>query len=151
MRLKYFVWLGLGLYALLSATDWVFTFAARPCGHPVRVEANPVAAACLERYGWAGLAIFKAAGVLVFVAAVLTILRRRPSVATVVTTGACAVLLSVVVYTHGLLCESHRDAVERARDAAWPKPKDRPADVEPGRCWFAPDAPSAPATVAARK
>ena len=140
MRLKSAVWIGLGVYALLSATDWVMTFALLRA-HPGAVEANPLAAACLERYGWDGLALYKTAGVLVFVGAVALLVRRRPAVAAVVTAGACAVLLAVTTYTHGLLREAHRDARESAEDDAWPKAKPAPADTGPrvpDRCWFAP-------------
>jgi len=141
MRLKYVVWLGLGLYVLLSATDWAFTFALLH-GYPGAVETNPLAAACLARFGWGGLALYKATGVLVFVGAVLLLVRRRPILAAKLTGGACAVMLAVLVYTHGLLCEAHRDAVDRAQDAAWAQPKkghSEPPVTGPGRCWFAQD------------
>jgi hypothetical protein len=144
MLLKFVVWTGLGAFALLSATDWVMTFTLLRL-HPGAVEANPFAAACLERYGWDGLALYKFAGVFVVIAAVVLIERRRPSVAAGVVAMGCAVLLSVTVYTHQLICESHREARERAEDAAWPKP---PARAEarsavPERCWFAADGPAA--------
>jgi hypothetical protein len=155
MLLKSAVWLGLGFYALLSATDWLFTFALLRA-HPGAIEANPLAAACLDRYGWTGLALFKTGGVLVFVGAVFLLARRRPVVAATLTAGGCAVLLAVTVYTHGLLCEAHRDAVERAQDAAWPKPKPTEKQTASGftipqRCWFASDPSISPETVVLRQ
>jgi hypothetical protein len=149
MRLKLVVGLGLAFYALLSATDWVMTFALLRL-HPGAVEANPLAAACLEQYGWDGLALYKTGGVLVFVGAVVLLTRRRPAIAVGVVALGCAALLAVTIYTHGLLCEAHRDAVERAQDVARPKPKPgtNPGTTSsiPDRCWFAPDAPVAQAT-----
>lgn len=147
MCLKLVVWMGLGLYALLSATDWMMTFALLRL-HPGAFEANPLAAACLERHGWNGLALYKAGGVLVFVAPVVLLIRRRPSVAAAVVAGGCAVLLFVTVYTHGLIRDAYRDATDRAADAAWPKPKplarrDATDRAVPERCWFATDAPTA--------
>jgi hypothetical protein len=157
MRLKCAVWLGLGFYALLSAADWLLTYALLH-SHPWAMEANPLAAACLERYGWNGLAFYKAGGVLLFVAAVFLLGRRRPALATVLVAAGCAVLLVVTTYTHGLLREAHRDAVERAQDAAWPKPQPEPTDSRaefgftvPERCWFAPEPAPAPTTVVSRK
>jgi hypothetical protein len=140
MYLKLAVGLGLGVYALLSATDWMMTYALLRI-HPGAVEANPMAAACLEQYGWNGLALYKAGGVLVFVGAVFLLARRRPAVAVGVVAVGCAVLLSVTVYTHGLICEAKRETA----DAAWPKPKPRPAAetgfTVPDRCWFATEQP----------
>jgi hypothetical protein len=154
MRLKLVVGLGLALYALLSATDWLMTFALLRL-HPGAVEANPLAAACLEQHGWNGLALYKVGGVLVFVGSVILLARRRPKVAVGVVALGCAALLTVTVYTHGLLCEAHRDAVERSQDAAWPKPKPgtkpESASPIPDRCWFAPDAPVAQLPPTGRK
>ena len=144
MYLKLSVWIGLGLYALLSVTDWVMTFALLRL-HPGAVEANPLAAACLEQYGWNGLALYKTGGVLMFIGPVYLLTRRRPAVAAGVVALGCAVLLTVTVYTHGLICEAHGEAAELAEDAAWLKPKPNPPHYAtdravPERCWFAPDA-----------
>jgi hypothetical protein len=154
MILKLVVWMCLGLYVLLSAADWVMTHALLRA-YPEAMEANPLAAACLEQYGWHGLALYKAGGVFAFVGAVFLLVRRRPVVAAGVAAMGCAVLLSVTFYTHGLICEAHRDAAEQAENAAWPKPKpanDHGSDWKvPLRCCFAPEPVPAPATTALRK
>lgn len=151
MRLKHAVWMGLGVYVLLSVTDWVMTSTLLRA-HPGAVEANPLAAACLKHFGWNGLALFKAVGVLVFVGSLLYVATRRPVVAGLVAVGGCAVLLAVTIYSHGLLVETHRDAVLHA-ETTWPKPK--PGDGIPApisdKCWFGPKAPATAATAAPRK
>jgi|GEM_PF-3278543 len=152
MSLKVLIALGLGLYALLSATDWIMTYALLR-SQPDAIEANPLAAACLERYGWDGLALFKFGGVLVFTGAVFLLARRRKALATVVVGAGCAVLLTVTIYTHHLICEWNREMKERALDAAWPKPKPKPQPTGyltaiPQQCWFASDQP---VSTAARK
>jgi hypothetical protein len=149
MCLKMIVWLGLGLYALLSATDWLMTYALLRA-QPNAIEANPLAAACLDLYGWNGLALYKFGGVVVVVGAVFLLAQRRPKVAAAVTAMGCAVLLSVTVYTHSLICESAQEARERAEDVAWPKPASKPetGSFVPERCWFAPKSPATTATAA---
>ena len=139
MFLKFAVWTGVGVYALLSATDWLLTFSLLRA-YPTAIEANPLAAACLEQYGWNGLALYKFGGVVGFVGAVFLLARRRPSVAAGVVAVGCAVLLTVTVYTHSLICESDREEQEIAEDAAWPKPtrQDEAGSHIPDRCWFAP-------------
>lgn len=151
MRLKHAVWMGLGVYVLLSVTDWVMTSTLLRA-HPGAVEANPLAAACLKHFGWNGLALYKATGVLVFVGALVFVANRRPVVASLVTAGGCAVLLAVTIYSHRLLVAAHRDAVECA---PWPKAaRSAPADGVPvpisDKCWFGPKAP-ATATATLRK
>lgn len=143
MRLKLAIWFGLALYALLSATDWLMTYTLLRL-HPGAVEANPVAAACLSAYGWNGLAIFKAVGVLVFAVAVVLLVRRRPSAAAGVVTFGCAVLLWVTYYSHALICEVRREAAERPAWLTHKPNKSQPASTipVPERCWFA----TAPAT-----
>ncbi|QJW92881.1 DUF5658 family protein [Frigoriglobus tundricola] len=142
MCLKLAVWMGLGLYALLSATDWMMTHALLKL-HPDAVEANPIAAACLDLHGWDGLALFKVGGVLMFLGAVFLLVRRRPAVAAGVVAIGCSVLLSVTVYTHSLILQAHREAAEE--DVAWPKAKvvarNGIEGAAPERCWFAGDEP----------
>ena len=141
MRIKLAVWMGLGLYTLLSATDWMMTHALLKL-HPGAVEANPIAAACLDLHGWDGLALFKVGGVLIFVGAVFLLVRRRPAVAAGVVAMGCAVLLSVTVYTHSLILQAHREIDD---DVAWPKAeaagRDGIESATPERCWFASDEP----------
>lgn len=112
MRLKTYCWIGLGLYAALSVSDLLLTRSLLRADDEA-FEANPVAAVWLEEHGWAGLAAFKAASVLVFLGAVVLLLRRHPALAAGVVTAACAVLLTVNAYSHSLLRQSEREA------AAW--------------------------------
>ena len=140
MYLKCFCWSGLGLYAILSVADWMLTFALLSA-HPGAVESNPLAAACLEQHGWDGLALYKLGGVVVFTAAVVLIIRRRPRVAAGVVALGCSVLLWVTTYSHSLLCDAHREAAERER-GEWPSPMGPRLTASddfgiPQRCWFA--------------
>jgi hypothetical protein len=125
MSLKLVVWLGTGLYALLSAADWTMTHALLR-SNPAAVEANPLAAACLEQHGWDGLAVYKCGSVLMFVGAVALLLRRRPSVAAGVVALGCAVLVAVTVYTHGLIRDARRDVSGPAAAVELPAPPARP-------------------------
>jgi hypothetical protein len=157
MRVKCFFWAGLGLYALLSVADWMLTFALLRI-HPGAVESNPLAAACLEQHGWRGLALYKTGGVLVFTAAVVLLLRRRPAIATSVVGAGCAALLWVTIYSHGLLCQAHREAEDRAHDFAWQEAErrrgtERESMAVPERCWFAgaKRPPTSPNAVASRQ
>ncbi|MBP3955882.1 hypothetical protein J8F10_11355 [Gemmata sp. G18] len=148
---KIFVLLGLGVFVLLSAADWVFTFTLLRT-HPSAIESNPLAAACLEQYGWNGLAVYKAFGVLALILSVVLILRRRPVVAAGVVTFGCAALLSVTTYSHQMLCDLNREARE-LKQTEWPQNELRaPSAADnspiPDRCWFADDvlAATKPAT-----
>lgn len=141
MGLKLYCWAGLGLYCLLSAGDWLLTFALLQLNGSA-YESNPVAAACLEQHGWRGLALYKAAGVSVFLGAVYLLIRRRPAVGAVVVTLGCAVLLSVTTYSHKLIVESRHAIAEEEAHLAWAKRPARstgedttPRPTEP--CWFA--------------
>jgi hypothetical protein len=149
MCLKLMIWGGVGLYALLSAADWLLTFALLR-SHPGAVEVNPLAAACLDRYGWDGLAMYKFGGVVIVTGAVILLARRRRGVAAGIIVLGCAVLLTVTVYTHQLLCASYH---ERDEDAAWPKPtaKTDSNSLVLERCWFAPKPPPTTATATLRR
>ena len=152
MFLKWFCWTGLGLYAVLSVADWMLTFSLLRA-HPGAVESNPLAAACLEQHGWRGLALFKLGGVAAFAAAVALIIRRRPAVAAGVVAFGCGALLWVTTYSHGLLCQAHRDARELAENV-WPRLKEPDPALSAGysvpeRCWFAGDERPAPVQSAA--
>jgi hypothetical protein len=126
MRLKAYCAVGLGVYALLSAADLLLTFTLLRL-NVFAYEANPAAAACLERHGWSGLALFKLGGVLLFTGAVFLILRRRPGVAAAVVTFGCTALLAVTFYSHGLIREARADAADW--DAVWGRKPDVPTDV----------------------
>jgi hypothetical protein len=140
MRLKVATGLGLILFVLLSATDWVMTFALLRL-HPGAVESNPVAAACLEQHGWAGLALYKAGSVLVVVGAVVLVARRRPVVATGVVTLGCVVLLAVTSYSHDLIREAHQDRKQLAEVGLIDTKQKVDPTLDgipiPEKCWFA--------------
>ena len=59
MGWRVYCWAGLALYAVLSVADLGLT-AALLRANGGAYESNPVAAACLERHGWNGLAAYKA-------------------------------------------------------------------------------------------
>jgi hypothetical protein len=77
----------------LALTWWLLERSGRAVA-----EGNPVADWWLSRYGWFGLACFKAA--LVFIVVLLTgiIARQRPRAAGKVLAFACAVLTAVVIH-----------------------------------------------------
>lgn len=102
MRVKWYCWGGLALYAVLSATDLLLTFALLQT-NTAAYESNPLAAACLDRYGWHGLTLYKVGAVLVVVGAVALLVRRKPVLGAAVVTFGCLVLLSVTSYSHDLL------------------------------------------------
>jgi Domain of unknown function (DUF5658) len=140
MGLKLYCWAGLGLYCLLSAGDWMLTFALLQLNGSA-YESNPVAAACLEQYGWRGLALYKAAGVVVFLGAVVLLMRRKPAVGAAVVTLGCAVLLSVTTYSHKLIVESRHEIAAEEALLTWAKrPARSTAEGAPPRptepCWF---------------
>jgi hypothetical protein len=126
--------LGLVLFTSLSATDYALTSAIvlSGAGH----EANPVAAAWLDRHGWGGLAAFKALSVAAFAGAVAVLGRYHPRAAAVTSTSGCAVLLAVVVYSRAML-----DGAARPQP---PAPEEvvlhpAPGDRGPGRVAHAED------------
>lgn len=116
MRVKHYFWIGVALYAALSVADLFLTHKLLTANGDA-YESNPVAGVWLERYGWSGLAAFKAASVLVFAGALAIVVRRRPKVATGVVTLGCAVLVSVTTYSHGLIRASQAEAAESAAAA----------------------------------
>jgi len=113
MRLQIYCWLGLACYVVLSATDLLFTSALLK-GDCEVYEANPLAAAFLERHGLRGLALYKIGGVVVFLGAVALLTRRRPKVAAGLVTLGCSVILSVVMYSHTLIRDARALAQQEA-------------------------------------
>jgi hypothetical protein len=99
---------GFAVYALLSILDLKLT-AALLHANPGAYESNPFAAACLERHGWQGLAVYKAAGVVAYAGAIFLLVRRRPRTAAAVVTFGCLVLLAVTSYSHRLIVATHND------------------------------------------
>ncbi len=103
------------LFALLSLSDFGLTcYLLRASGGAV-YESNPVAAWCLGRFGWLGLATFKAATMALGAGLGVLVFLRRPRTGDRVLTFGCAALAAVVLYS-GYLC----DAVRR-----------RPAGLDP--------------------
>jgi hypothetical protein len=96
---------GLIVFGLLSLTDYAQTFALIEHGNGEVIESNPVASAWLERYGWPGLAVFKAGSVIVFATAAVLVWRRRPRAGVGMAAVGCAALLAVTNYSHGLLIQ----------------------------------------------
>jgi hypothetical protein len=117
MSAKIYCVVGLVLCAALSVADWSLTWALIRGSDGGIYESNPVAAWCLERYGWAGLALFKAACTATFAAAVVLLFRRQPRTAARVVTLGLLTLILVNSYSLGLLAQFRREA--RTYEAAW--------------------------------
>jgi hypothetical protein len=107
---------GLALFVALSVTDFAQTYALIHTSDGSVYEANPVAAVWLERYGWDGLAVFKAATVAVLVGAVALLARRNRWAATGVIGFACAAVLSVALHSQRLLADVPDSAAEKAAE-----------------------------------
>jgi hypothetical protein len=90
------------LFALLSAADFGLTWwlLGQPDGRAY--EANPVANFWLARFGWLGLACFKAAVVCVVLGLASAISRSRPLAGGRVLQLGCACLAVVVAYSSAL-------------------------------------------------
>jgi hypothetical protein len=89
----------LALFTLLSLADLSLTWYLLRHSDGAIYEGNPVARQFLDTYGWAGLAAFKAAAVLLCAGVCLTIARRRPRTAGRVLAFGCATLTGVVLYS----------------------------------------------------
>jgi hypothetical protein len=101
------------LFTLLSLADLALTWwlVKQSAGHVY--EANPLAHWCLARAGWAGLACFKAAIVLLVLTLVGLIVRRSPATADRLLNFACAAVALVVLYST-FLCGTTRAFAEQA-------------------------------------
>lgn len=97
---------GLAVFAALSATDFMQTFALVETTGGRVVEGNPVAAEWLDRYGWTGLAVFKAASMLVVCGVIFLLARHRPSAGALVAAVGCLALIGVTTYSHNLLAST---------------------------------------------
>jgi len=86
------------LFALLSAADFAFTWhlLARAGSH---YEANPVANWWLGKFGWLGLAMFKALTVLTVASLVALVGSRKPAAARNLLRFGCAAVGVVVAYS----------------------------------------------------
>lgn len=104
------LWLaGLAVFVVLSATDFAQTYALIETGGGAVYEANPVAGPWLERYGWAGLAAYKLAAVLVVAGVVVVLAGRSRRAATGVAAAGCAAVLCVTLYSRDLLANGRYD------------------------------------------
>jgi hypothetical protein len=90
------------LFALLSVLDFGFTYRLLHAGGGSVYEANPLANAWLQRFGWPGLALYKLLAVAVVAAAVLIIAFRRPRLGARLLNFACLAVSVVVVYSLSL-------------------------------------------------
>jgi hypothetical protein len=95
------------LFALLNTADLGLTWYLLRAGGGTVYESNPVAAWWLGRYGWVGLAGFKAAMMAVTAGLGVFIFFRRPRTGHRVLTFGCAALAAVVLYS-GYLCHDLR-------------------------------------------
>lgn len=102
-KTKLFCLVGLGFYTALSAADFLLTHTLIEGSGGQAFEANPIAAVWLEEHGWAGLAAFKAAGVLVFLGTIALLVPRRPRVAAGLVALGCSVLIGVTTYSGRLM------------------------------------------------
>ena len=100
---------GLAVYAVLSVTDFVQTYALIESTGGRVYEANPVAAGWLHDYGWSGLAVFKAGAVAVVFGVIAILARRRPKAGVGVVVAACLSLVYVTLYSHGLVTAKELD------------------------------------------
>lgn len=95
------------LFCVLSGLDLFLTWRLLGQG-PSRVyESNPLAAWCLGRFGWTGLAAYKLAAVLMVLGATAVLCRRRPRAGARVLTFGCSVLSAVVLYSSFLVGSAH--------------------------------------------
>ena len=108
--------IALAVFAALSLVDYTQT-AALIRGSEGRVyEANPVASAWLEAYGWGGLAAFKVGACALFIGSVALLGRRRPRVGAVLAVVGCLTLLAVTCYSHSLLANPPQEHEEWDED-----------------------------------
>jgi hypothetical protein len=87
------------LFVFLSLADLTMTWALIGDGLGSVYESNPVAAWCLQGYGWAGMAVFKAGMVLASGGLSEVISRYRPRTGGRVLVLGCIITASVVLYS----------------------------------------------------
>jgi hypothetical protein len=108
------------LFALLNLTDFGLTWYLLRAGGGEVYESNPVAAWWLGRFGWLGLAGFKAATMALAAGLGVLVFLRRPATGHRVLGFACAALAAVILYSAYLCDELRRrpgglDSAEAAR------------------------------------
>jgi hypothetical protein len=102
-------------FFLLQACDLLLTWRLLTSGRPDVREANPVALALLERFGWLGPVLLKGGTSAVLVLALVLLGRRRPVLARRLLGGLCAVLGGVVIYSGWLLLRPDPQVLELNR------------------------------------
>src|SRR4051794_13958293 len=89
---------GAAVFFALSLADLAVTYALLRASPGEFHEGNPVARWWLDRWGWAGLACFKAVVVLLVLATAGAVARRRRRAATGILAFACGATALVVAY-----------------------------------------------------
>lgn len=100
----------LSLFVLLSLADLALTFLLLEQKAGGAYEWNPLAAWWLARWGWAGLAGFKAAIVLLVLVLTGIVSRHRPRIADRILIFGCATLLVVIIHSGCLMPRVYSDA-----------------------------------------
>lgn len=98
----------LAAFAGLAAADFATTRALVDARHSAVGEGNAVAAWVLAHYGWAGLAVFKAAMVALVAGIALLVSRQRPRLAPLLLGFACAASALTTAYSIGLMSGQQR-------------------------------------------
>jgi hypothetical protein len=89
----------LAWFAVLSVLDFLMTWVLLQRQGDEVFESNPIADWWLQRYGWVGLAIFKALCVFLAAGLFLVVVRYRPRTGVGALNCACAAVMLVVVYS----------------------------------------------------
>jgi len=132
-------WRRISTFGLLSVGDLALTWVLLHLGAATIYESNPIAAAWLHAYGWAGLAFFKGTCVSLVAILALMLALRIPRAAGRVLTFACLAVGAVNLYSVALIgyVEWHASPlVARLRHAA------SPVSVAPGPTRLSPDEPT---------
>jgi hypothetical protein len=103
------------LFVALSVCDLIMTWWLLERSGRCITEANPIAEWWLSRFGWIGLAGFKAAIISIVVLLAGAIARQRPRAAANVLVFACAVLTVVVIHS-AVLAQSAPTPGERSAE-----------------------------------
>jgi hypothetical protein len=93
----------LGLYVVLSILDLCLTYRLLHANGGHVYESNPIANAWLNRYGWAGLTMFKIASMVLVASTTMCISLRHPRAGGGILAFACSALAIVVLYSFSLI------------------------------------------------
>ncbi|HEV8060668.1 MAG TPA: DUF5658 family protein [Gemmataceae bacterium] len=98
----------LTLFSILSACDVLFTWLLMQWPNGKFQEANPIADAWLNRYGWSGLLAYKALAAGTVLGASLYIGHSQPRKADRLLTTGCLLVGGVLLYSYYLIqMETH--------------------------------------------